>query len=209
MIETKLVPLQVWPGKKTESWAQKRAVFRSTFQQTLDLMDRELRMLGAKEILIQAYCGQEDIRLSDGWLKSSARPKQPGIILTFKKKDGRILSMPCDRFNKYEDNLRAIALSLEALRSVDRYGVTQTGEQYKGWEALPPPGAQAVGDTYNEKWAKEIIRRFGNPYCPPMDAPMDVWEKAANAARFNTHPDKKGKAADFDLVQRARGVLGL
>lgn len=40
------------------------------------------------------------------------------------------LSYPCDTFTTLQDNLRVIALALEALRMVDRYGVTRRGEQY-------------------------------------------------------------------------------
>jgi len=33
--------------------------------------------------------------------------------------------------------MRAIALSLQALRAVDRYGVARRAEQYRGWKQLP------------------------------------------------------------------------
>jgi len=50
--------------------------------------------------------------------------------------------MPCDSFRDWEANLRAIALSLEHLRAVDRYGVTtEEEEQYTGWLRLPAAGA--------------------------------------------------------------------
>jgi hypothetical protein len=41
-----------------------------------------------------------------------------------------------DKFATWQDNLRAIALGLEALRKVDRYGITKNSEQYTGWKQL-------------------------------------------------------------------------
>lgn len=42
----------------------------------------------------------------------------------------------CDRFLRWEDNLRAITKTLDALRAVDRYDVVQGGEQYAGFKQL-------------------------------------------------------------------------
>lgn len=46
------------------------------------------------------------------------------------------LRLPCDTFSYWKDNVRAVALALEALRKIDRYGV-RTGSQYAGFKALP------------------------------------------------------------------------
>src|SRR5579863_10251967 len=56
-------------------------------------------------------------------LYAGAKLRTQGIILTFNSKHGP-LSYPCDKYSNWQANLRAIALSLEALRAVDRYGVT-------------------------------------------------------------------------------------
>lgn len=41
-----------------------------------------------------------------------------------------------DTYTTWQDNLRAIALGLEALRKVERYGITRGTEQYTGWKML-------------------------------------------------------------------------
>ena len=56
------------------------------------------------------------------------------------------MSYPCDKYSNWQANLRAIALSLEALRAEDRYGVTRRAEQYKGWAKLLPPNAEFASD---------------------------------------------------------------
>src|SRR5262249_55507182 len=100
----------------------------------------ELNQLRAKEITIEGFFSWSDIR-NDGWPKNNARPTQPGIVLTFETKQGQMI-FPCDLYNKWEANLRAIALTLEDLRSIKRHGVvTEREEQYTGWLKLPAASA--------------------------------------------------------------------
>src|SRR5690606_24676973 len=71
-----------------------------------------------------------------------AKAAHPGVILSFDSKVGH-LSYPCDTFTSWQDNLRAVALALEALRKLDRYGVTKRGEQYRGFLAIEATAAPA------------------------------------------------------------------
>lgn len=65
------------------------------------------------------------------------------------------LSYPCDSCDNWQHNVRSIALALQALRAVDRYGVTRRAEQYRGWGKLPAPG-EMIGFT-SVAAAKEFI----------------------------------------------------
>lgn len=115
-------PIQSWPGALTK--IRRRAQFKAGYTATLGLLDRELQYLAAKDVVLQVALRDEDIRL-DGAPRANAKPaSHPGVILSFDSKHGP-LSYPCDTFADWEDNLRAIALSLEHLRAVDRYGVTK------------------------------------------------------------------------------------
>lgn len=83
----------------------------------------------------------------------------------------------------WEDNLRAIALALEALRKVDRYGVTRRGEQYTGWKQL------TAGDSGpSAERGRRLIADAGG---------------VAEALKA-THPDLGGAQIDFESVQLAR-----
>lgn len=128
-------PIVQWPGKL--SVGRRSAPFRSTYNQTLTLLERELRELNGRNVVFQIALPAHQFR-KDGLPYADAKPSHPGIILTFNGKHGPI-QMPCDAFGEWTDNLRAIALALEALRKVDRYGVTKLGQQYTGWKQLPPP----------------------------------------------------------------------
>ena len=197
MIDARFVPIEQWPGEPTPSYKQRDGTFRATYGATLDLLETELRHLRAKNILIQAYFTLDQIR-NDGWPKASARPTGDGVIVTFETPKGP-LSFPCDRFKTYDDNLRAIALSLQALRAVDRYGVTRRAEQYQGWAKLPPaPAKMSRSDA-----VVFLALHSGMP-----DPATDV-QRAYRAAAAKLHPDntQTGNTHLFHLLNQAREAL--
>ncbi len=134
-IEITFRPLEKWPGQPTADHRRQRSRFATKYRDTLALLDRELRHLKARAVVIQLDCDPREIR-RDGLPRSDARTRGPGVVLSFDSPEDS-LSFPCDHFTAWEDNLRAIALALEALRTVDRYHVTRNHEQYRGWSALP------------------------------------------------------------------------
>ncbi|MEI9975073.1 MAG: hypothetical protein WDO73_25285 [Ignavibacteriota bacterium] len=98
------------------------APFTVPYDKTLRELERELKHLQARDVLIQAYLADRQIRI-DGWPRANERPSAPGVILTFGTAGGT-LSFPCDTYAHYESNIRAISLSLTALRgnrSIRRY----------------------------------------------------------------------------------------
>lgn len=202
MIDARFVPIEKWPGKPRSSYSQKRAVFRAKYSARLDLLEKELNNLGGKDIIIQAYFDLRDIR-NDGWPRSSARPKSSGVIVTFRNRKNEQLSFPCDTYSGWEDNLYAIALSLEALRTVDRYGVTQNAEQYQGWKRLAPPAQEQSKDV---EWALAHLARLAGTTAQSLRLDPFAVDLAYRAAAKMTHPDKGGTAEAFHLVQEAFNI---
>lgn len=193
--------VQEWVGNPTPHWKRQRSRFDSTYKQTLDLLERELRHLSAKQIVIQTYHYADDIRL-DGLPRASARvPPNPGVILSFNSKHGP-LSYPCDTFTRWEDNLRAIALALEALRTVDRYGVTKTGEQYKGWTALPPADKKTI-----EQAAAEFLAVYYPGSASDILSTPIAFQTAYREAARKLHPDTGGNHNVFVELQQHAEVL--
>lgn len=189
-------PLVTWPGKPTAR--RKRSPFRAGYVDTLRLLDAELRHLGARNISLQVALAEDQIRL-DGRPRADAVPRHPGIVLAFDSKHGP-LSYPCDTYDSWEDNLRAIALALEALRAVDRYGVTRSAEQYRGWTALPPPKA---GDAATAQQAAGVLCKAAGMERVSKDTLDEVYRAAVK----RTHPDAGGSSEVFQRVQEAREVL--
>lgn len=191
-------PITTWPGTITRSRA--RSKFRAGYSDTLKLLKKELHHLRAKNIVLQVAMSESDIRL-DGRPRAGSKVAHPGVVLSFDSKHGP-LSYPCDTFSEWEDNLRAIALGLEHLRAVDRYGITQRGEQYRGWTALPAP---KNGATMTKEEAVKALQGYVSFTITSKDEALAAWRQAS----FRAHPDRGGDAEEFKKLQRAKEVLGL
>jgi hypothetical protein len=172
-------PIETWPGERTRG--RQDAPFKAGLSATLGTLTRELRMLRATDVWLEVAMTDHDFR-QDGRPKANARAFHPGVVLSFHSHTlGKDFRYATDRFWTWQDNLRAIALGLEALRKVERYGIANRGEQYAGWAQLPAGGPSSAR-------GEELIRRHGG----------------LRQALMATHPDHGGDAADFADVQAAR-----
>ncbi len=200
MIKYTVKPIKKWPGERTAE--RKSAPFRSLWGQTQTLLARELRQLEATNIVMQADCDDSQIRISDGMLRADARLRSPGVILTFDSKFGT-LSYPCDSYRYYQDNIRAIALALEALRKVDRYGVTKRAEQYTGWKALPAPDSNGMEIDA----AVQFLSLHGEADEVLIRTDPEVFRNAYKRAARKLHPDAGGDPAEFSKLQKAKAAI--
>lgn len=192
-------PIGEWPGTLTV--ARRRSDFASTWTQTLELLDRETRMLGRKNVRLQVAIPPQHFRL-DGRPRTTAKAEHPGVILTLDSRHGA-LSYPCDTFDGWQDNVRAIALALEALRKVDRYGVTRGGEQYRGFLALDAAPALSVHEAWRLLWG---AAGYDVATVPTGMSPRIAAEVVRKAKR-RTHPDTGGNAEAFPRVTEAERFL--
>lgn len=135
--------------------------FSAPLGRTVDLLSDELRHLQARGAILELDLRDRDIRL-DGFPRSDAKVGSPAVVLSFTSKHGPI-RMATGEFDTWQDNLRAIALGMQALRAVDRYGVSKRGEQYRGYRALPPSSDPADNIT-TEKQARDFLDAHGGSY---------------------------------------------
>ena len=191
--------ITVWPGERTR--CPRRSQFRSSFSETLELLKSELRRLRAESVVIEAYVEERDIRI-DGWIRATARSFDPGIILSFDSKVGP-LRYPCDTYNDWQDNLRAIGLALQALRAVDRYGVTSHAEQYRGWHALPDPNGSTDRAT-----AAGFVAGVSGVSVRKILEDAEIRKTALRVAAKALHPDMdSGDEEKFKRLQECKAVL--
>lgn len=142
-------PLGTWTDPVTKNRASSSR-FRASWQSTLDLLARETEMLGAPLVVMQIDVTEGDLR-RDGMLRAGAKVNFPGVRVSFDSKHGP-LTYATDAYDRqysgdmpgWQANVRALALALEALRAVDRYGVTKRGEQYCGWLAIEAGGSKTT-----------------------------------------------------------------
>jgi len=213
MLNAQFRPLDKWPGERTKE--RKNATFRATYPKTLDELEYELQRLSAHDTVIQVEgLTRDDIR-NDGWPRSGNWKNGyggPGVIVSFESSKGAI-SMPCDKFGDWQDNLRAIAKSLEALRMVDRYGVTRGNEQYRGWSQIEAP----KNGNMSRRDAIELIALGAGCDATQLS---DHWETLGEAmikrAKKLMHPDtaeqmdehaKRHRHEMFVRIGQAEAVL--
>lgn len=196
-----VAPIREWPGTiRTE---RRVSAFSAPLRDTLRVLDREIYHLVTTRA--QQESGELLVAIPatkfrrDGRPYADARAEHPGIIFSLDTPMGR-LSYPCDTFTTWQDNLRAVALALEALRKVDRYGVTKRGEQYRGFLAIEATAAPAGFSTGLE--AAEWLRSWVGPGWD--DRPLRA---VLREAQRSTHPDMSGDAATFHRVSLAEAKL--
>lgn len=198
-------PIERWPGRLLRWSQRRRSQVSASWPKTIALLNRELSHLGAKQVVLQVAMTERDIRL-DGYPRANARAEHPGVILAFDSIHGP-LQYAVDTFDHWQDNIRAIALALEALRAVDRYGVTRHGEQYRGWKAIEAP---ANGKMTVEQAARFIAEQADSPLAWPevvADTGGRARRDAYRRAAAKLHPDAGGPPDLFIQLQQAKRVL--
>lgn len=177
-------PLPVWPYPATES-RRSRWTFRQGWADTLYLLTYEIERLGGHSPVIAAGFRESDLRM-DGLPRANARaPSHPGVEISFDSIYGR-LTYSTDVCERWEHNVRSIALGLEALRAVDRFGISKRGQQYAGFAQITSGGPDPAR-------GKVLVERAGT----------------MRAALHASHPDQGGDPRDFKDVQAYREQLAL
>lgn len=199
-------PLGPWIGPVTAS-RRPGTNFRAPWPLTLDLIGKETRMLGARLVIVQVDVTEAEIR-RDGMLRANARVGFPGVKVSFESKHGP-LTYATDEYAHWQANARAIALSLQALRAVDRYGVAKSGEQYRGWRAIEN-GSQPMSADVAAQFIAEHASRVLGGRAPRADAILsdpDARSTAFKAAARCLHPDAGGSPEQFRQLVKARDLL--
>lgn len=207
-------PLGRWDRKETEE-TQSSARFRAKWDDTVKLLLTEADLLGAPLVVLQVDADPSEIR-RDGMLRARASVGFRGVKVSFQSDHGP-LTYATDVYDQWyssampgwQANVRAIALSLTALRAVDRYGVTHTGEQYRGFTAISDKPAHHADLTETD-----AILVFGDALGHPISvsgvATVDQVNRLYRTIAKQVHPEAQGPHASaqvFQLVTRARDVL--
>jgi hypothetical protein len=184
-----------WPlgWKRTPAHRRTRAIFGKQVEkkfsggQTYMSKDRlsledarkrlvsELARLGAGNVVLSTNL----VLRADGWPKSGQRaPEDVGAAVYFDYAERKTV-LACDRWDRIEDNIAALAKHIEAMRGMDRWGVGSVEQAFTGYAALPAPDPwwQVLGLPGPTRSAEEI---------------REAWAKASR----NAHPDRPGGSHD-------------
>lgn len=183
-------PLQ-WPDGWPRTPASKRVPgrFKVKMTKARDELLEELRRLGAASVVIST-----DIPTRRDGLPYAGRVwrygDDPGVAVYFTLR-GKPKSIPCDTYDRPEANMRALGLSIAAMRDLARHGVSGLLERtFVGLDALPAP------DHFD--WREAL--GFATDARPTREQVLAVWKEKARA----NHPDHGGSDAAMARMNRAK-----
>lgn len=178
-----------WPEgyQRTPSYQRKRSQFKGTIASGRDKLKEEVRRLGGTELIISS-----DIPLNqNGDLRADyARFKMnsPGVAIYFKRK-GKQVALCCDQYDNVWENLIALAKGIEAIRGMDRWGISDfLDKTFSGFAALPPA-------DYKAPWWES----FGYSEKPGKDKAEIVRSKYRELVKIH-HPDTGGSIDKFQQI---------
>jgi hypothetical protein len=200
-------PLDGWPYPEAP---RVPTTFTATWTDTRDLLLAEADHLGANLVVVELDLTREDLR-QDGEIRANARLQSGRVRVSLDTRHGA-MRYACDRYlparsgnrrgplQAWQANARAIALTLQALRAVDRYGAVHSAEQYRGFmaiEAGPVTGFASADDAL--RW---VYAHTGIAGAEGLTA-----RTAYRAAAKRLHPDAGGDAAEWARLDEARRLL--
>lgn len=182
-------PLQ-WPQAWPRATKPQTSQFKASLAASRDEVKRELRLLGASQVVISTNI----IINQDGTYRSKQRvPEDKGVAVYFKL-NGEDQCFPCDRWTAVEDNLHAIALSIEALRGLDRWGAKEmVAAAFQGFKALP---AASIVTPYQARVWWDVLEVSQN-------ASPETIRAAYRSLLLKNHPDQGGDERKFHEIQKA------
>lgn len=157
-----------WP--RVEQGKRETSAFKQSLTSALTNLRRQVDLMGGKALVLSSNCalGQE-------------RPADPGVVAYFQLND-QPMAIPCDRWRKIEDNIHAIALTIEAMRGMERWGAKHMiTAMFSGFKALPqktsgldPWAVLGIKENASEAEITAAFRSKSKIYHPDVHGTGDV-----------------------------------
>lgn len=169
-------PLQ-WPAGWPRTQFRTRSQFKTSLASALSNLKKQIELMGGKSVVLSsnATLGQEN-------------PKDPSVVAYFTWNEIQ-MAIPCDRWDRICDNVQAIALTVEAMRGMERWGAKHMIKaMFSGFKALP-------SSTNHESWYAVLG--------VDQNSSQEKVKQAYLEAVKRTHPDAGGSHESFIKVQKA------
>ena len=194
---TEAYPL-CWPeGRpRTESYRRGNARFDTSFAHARNTVVHQIEMLTGKSERMRREANiviSTNIALRRNGLPLAGQrsPDDVGVAVYFTYKK-RQMCFACDRWRQIEDNMQAIAKTIEALRGVARWGTGDMMEAaFQGFTALPAPAMSELS------WI--TVLGFNESGKITVDELREKWKRL----RSLHHPDHGGKSQKFSEIKAA------
>ncbi|HKK51875.1 MAG TPA: hypothetical protein VKA74_09825 [Myxococcota bacterium] len=183
--------------------------YRIGYNQSLQELERELEHMKAEEVTLHVDLGERDIRL-DGHPRSGAKPRTPGVMLTFYSRETKQRhEFVGNKFDDWQGNIRAIGLALQRLRLVNDT-VETGGAQYEGFKALP--GGNGAAGPSSKRDAADRLLELARMDRGPLSingviASAETRRAVYRQAMKFAHPDAGGSDGIVKQVQQAMEAL--
>lgn len=180
-----------WPAMqpRVPAYNRTRAAFKVGLGEARDGLLRELRLLGASNVIISSSMATR----RDGLPYADARePHDPGVAVYFDRLI-KMKSIPfviaCDTYTLVRFNMRAIGVTVESLRAMKRHGASSLLEQaFTGFAALPaapigPPWWQVLGVAQNadRDQIRDAYRELARKHHPDVGGSADLMARINRA----------------------------
>jgi len=192
-----MTPIDAYPLRWPVGWARthrddrRASIYQVSFARARDELLRSVRLLGGVDVVISS-----DIALRRDGLPyaNQGEPADPGIAVYWSQ-NNQPRVMACDCWRTVRDNARAVGLTIDALRAIERSGATQLLERaFTGFAALP----ENAGSNGAPDW-REV-------FCVSRD---ETLTRAQLEQLYRTlvrlaHPDVGGSVERMVQLNRAR-----
>ncbi len=178
-----------WPTGYPRAKKRKRSLFKTSLADARDGLLEELRLMRAKNVVISTNVQTYEKKGKQVPYSGQATPSDPGAAVYFEwKKESYVLA--CDRWKTVDDNMQALRKTVEALRGLERWGVSDMLRRtVSGFKRLPEAGS-------GRPWWAELGL---GPSASKGEIQQAFRRRAANA-----HPDAGGDLGDWHRLQEAR-----
>ncbi len=181
-----------WPleYQRTAAHKRKNSQFSQSMEKAQQFLRNETDKIGGKELIIST-----NLRVrQDGGLYAADLIKlndDPGVAIYFKYK-GEPVSMCCDQYIRVWENIYALGKAIEALRGIERWGVSDfIARSFTGFKALPEAAVSL-------EWIWPALGLNGKPAVPE-----NIHIAYRTLAKIH-HPDIPGGSREkFDELQEA------
>ena len=189
---TQAYPLS-WPVGYPRTQHRKQSRFgRSLAESRDDLLD-QIRRLGGTSVIISS-----NAKLRNDGLPYSKQPTvdDSGVAVYFTYQNQQVV-FACDKWEEIGENIRALGLAIEAIRGLERWGVSDMlPRTFTGFMALPSGGGVPVTIEPSVQDWRTVLKL-------PKIANWDTVTKAYRKRRVESHPDKGGSNEEFTAVEAA------
>lgn len=176
-----------WPEGWKRTLGREHSRFKTGFGAARILLFKELDRMGASQVVLSTNIPLRN----DGMPRASMKPDggDTGVAVYFQRK-GKPMVFACDKFREAHDNIYSIAKTIDAMRSIERWGASDMMERaFSGFKAL---NSENGGESW---WS--ILE------CSATSSKFEI-EAAYKARLRQCHPDAGGSHEAMTKLNIAR-----